>query len=364
MDFGLRRAHGAEAGLLAARATYLAGMSGTATVLAGKLYGVPLFGTMAHSFIQAHDSEMEAFESYARSHPDNITFLIDTYDTEAAAQQSGAARAQARARRHPDPRRAPRQRRSGRARTRSAPRSSTTAGLHEVKIFASGGIDEFALRDLLSVKQAPIDGFGIGSGMDASYDVPTLDCAYKLQEYAGRARRKRSEGKATWPGRKQVYRSYGGDGRMSGDLLTLDGDVQPGEPLLHPSCALAAVCPVWKRSSRRATARTASWRGCPKRCARSNPHPLTRSRYPTHSRRWPQKSTANRRQPRWGESHGGGVKPSPATTLRSRRSSTRSPICSTSRARTRSGCALTGMRRVPSASWAPTSRRSCSAARR
>ena len=103
-----------------------------------------------------------------------------------------------------------------------------------MKIFASGGIDEFALRDLLRIKQAPIDGFGIGSGMDTSYDVPTFDCAYKLQEYAGRPRRKRSEGKATWPGRKQVYRRYGGDERMSGDVLTLDRDPHPGEALLKP----------------------------------------------------------------------------------------------------------------------------------
>jgi nicotinate phosphoribosyltransferase len=188
---------------------------------------------MAHSFIQAHDSEMEAFESYARSHPDNITFLIDTYDTEAAARKVVQL--------------APKLARDGikiRAvrldsgdlaeHARAVRRIFDDGGLDYVKIFASGGIDEFALRDLLSVKRAPIDGFGIGSGMDASYDVPTLDCAYKLQEYAGRARRKRSEGKATWPGRKQVYRSYGGDDRMSGDLLTLDGDVQPGEPLLVP----------------------------------------------------------------------------------------------------------------------------------
>jgi len=233
VDFGLRRAHGAEAGLLAARAVYLAGMTGTATVLAGKLYGVPLFGTMAHSFIQAHDSEMEAFESYARSHPDNITFLIDTYDTEAAARKVVQL--------------APKLARDGikiRAvrldsgdlaeHARAVRRIFDDGGLSDVKIFASGGIDEFTLRELLSVKRAPIDGFGIGSGMDASYDVPTFDCAYKLQEYAGHARRKRSEGKATWPGRKQVYRSYGGDHRMSGDLLTLDGDVQPGEPLLSP----------------------------------------------------------------------------------------------------------------------------------
>jgi nicotinate phosphoribosyltransferase len=233
VDFGLRRAHGAEAGLLAARAVYLAGMAGTATVLAGQLYGVPLFGTMAHSFIQAHDSEMEAFESYARSHPDSITLLIDTYDTEAAAKKVVQL--------------APKLERDGikiRAvridsgdlaeHARAVRRIFDDSRLNDVKIFASGGIDEFALRELLAAQRAPIDGFGIGSGMDASYDVPTFDCAYKLQEYAGRARRKRSEGKATWPGRKQVYRSYGDNGRMSGDLLTLEGDAQPSEPLLAP----------------------------------------------------------------------------------------------------------------------------------
>jgi nicotinate phosphoribosyltransferase len=233
VDFGLRRAHGAEAGLYAARATYLAGMSGTATVLAGRRYGVPIFGTMAHSFIQAHDSETDAFERFARSHPDNITFLIDTYDTEAAARKVVQL--------------APKLARDGiRIRAvridsgdlaehaRRVRRIFDQSGLQEVKIFASGGIDEFALRDLLHVKRAPIDGFGIGSGMDASYDVPTLDCAYKLQEYAGRARRKRSEGKATWPGSKQVFRSYDHAGHMAGDLLTLESHHAAGEPLLRP----------------------------------------------------------------------------------------------------------------------------------
>jgi nicotinate phosphoribosyltransferase len=233
VDFGLRRAHGAEAGLLAARATYLAGMAGTATVLAGKLYGVPIFGTMAHSFIQAHGSEMEAFENFARSHPDNITFLIDTYDTEAAARK--VVQLAPTLAREAIKIRAVRLDSGDLAEhARKVRRIFDDGGLQEVKIFASGGIDEFALRQLLSVKQAPIDGFGIGSGMDTSYDVPTFDCAYKLQEYAGRARRKRSEGKATWPGRKQVYRSYGSDDRMSGDLLTRDGDVHPGEALLRP----------------------------------------------------------------------------------------------------------------------------------
>jgi nicotinate phosphoribosyltransferase len=232
VDFGLRRAHGAEAGLYAARATYLAGMSGTATVLAGRRYGVPIFGTMAHSFIQAHDSETQAFENFARSHPDNITLLIDTYDTEAAARKivqlaPGLVRDGIRIR-------AVRLDSGDLAEhARRVRKIFDDGGLREVKIFASGGIDEFALRDLLLTKGAPIDGFGIGSGMDASYDVPTLDCAYKLQEYAGRARRKRSEGKATWPGRKQVFRSYDVDRRMSGDLLGLEDESIGGEPLLR-----------------------------------------------------------------------------------------------------------------------------------
>ena len=198
VDFGLRRAQGAEAGLFAARATYLAGMTGTATVLAGTLYGIPTFGTMAHSFIQAHDSELQAFERFARSHPDKTTFLIDTYDTEAAAHKLVQL--------------APVLARDGikiRAvridsgdlaeHARRVRAIFDNAGMREVKILVSGGIDEFAIHELLLVQHAPIDGFGIGSGMDTSYDVPTLDCAYKLQEYAGRARRKRSEGKATWP---------------------------------------------------------------------------------------------------------------------------------------------------------------------
>jgi nicotinate phosphoribosyltransferase len=232
VDFGLRRAHGAEAGLYAARATYLAGMSGTATVLAGQRYGVPILGTMAHSFIQAHDSETQAFENFARSHPDNITLLIDTYDTEAAARKIVQL--------------APRLARDGiRIRAvrldsgdlaehaRQVRKIFDEGGLGEVKIFASGGIDEFTLRELVSVRRAPIDGFGIGSGMDASYDVPTLDCAYKLQEYAGRPRRKRSEGKATWPGRKQVLRSYADNGQMRGDVLALEHERDSGEPLLR-----------------------------------------------------------------------------------------------------------------------------------
>lgn len=233
VDFGMRRAHGAEAGLLAARASYLAGFSGTATVLAGALFDIPLFGTMAHSFIQAHRDESEAFEHFARSHPDNTTLLIDTYDTETAAGKVVALARKLKADKiniqgvRLD---------SGdlAAHARNVRDILNAAGLEAITIFASGNVDEYKLQTLLST-HAPIDGFGIGTALDISIDAPALDCAYKLQEYAGTPRRKRSEGKATWPGRKQVYRNYSSNGCMAGDIIALeDSDFQPGEPLLQP----------------------------------------------------------------------------------------------------------------------------------
>jgi len=232
VDFGLRRAHGAEAGLLAARASYLAGFAGSATVLAAPLYGVPVFGTMAHSFVQAHDDESAAFEHFARSLPDNVILLIDTYDTEAAAEKVV--------------RLAPKLARDGikikGVRLDSGDladhafmvrRILDDGGLTETTIFASGSVDEYVLARLQE-RNAPIDGYGIGTHMDTSADAPYLDCAYKLVEYAGTARRKRSEGKVLWPGRKQVYRSYDNDGRMTGDLLTIESDSADGEALIQP----------------------------------------------------------------------------------------------------------------------------------
>jgi nicotinate phosphoribosyltransferase len=232
VDFGLRRAHGAEAGLLAARASYLAGFGGTATVLAGKLYDIPLFGTMAHSFVQAHADEAAAFEHFARSHPANAILLLDTYDTEAAAGKVVTL--------------AQKLEKDGihikgvrldsgdlAAHARHVRRIFDEGGLKQATIFASGNLDEYRLRDLMAA-HAPIDGFGVGTALDTSSDAPSLDCAYKLQEYAGRPRRKRSEGKATWPGRKQVYRSFDASGRMAGDVVALEqGDPQAGVPLLH-----------------------------------------------------------------------------------------------------------------------------------
>ncbi len=231
VDFGLRRAHGAEAGLLAARASYISGFAGTATLLADKLFGIPSFGTMAHSFVQAFDNESVAFENFARSRPDNLTLLIDTYDTEAAARKVVAL--------------APRLKALGIAvravrldsgdliaLSKNVRRILDDGGLADVAIFASGGLDEDSVAAMLQ-SGAPIDGFGLGTSLTTSSDVPALDCAYKLQEYAGLPRRKRSEGKATWPGRKQVWRRYA-NGRMSGDVISLEHDKQDGEPLIQP----------------------------------------------------------------------------------------------------------------------------------
>ncbi len=231
VDFGLRRAHGAEAGLLAARASYLVGFAGTATMLAEKLYGIPTFGTMAHSFIQAHDRESEAFEEFAKSRPQNLTILIDTYDTEVAAKTVVAL--------------APRLQAHGikiqgvrldsgdlTALSKSVRSILDGGGLKDVRILASGGLDEDNIGKMLR-DGAPIDAFGVGTSLTTSSDVPALDCAYKLQEYAGLPRRKHSSGKATWPGRKQVWRQYGSDGRMVGDVISVETDTQPGQPLIE-----------------------------------------------------------------------------------------------------------------------------------
>jgi nicotinate phosphoribosyltransferase len=231
VDFGFRRAHGAEAGLMAARASYIAGFAGTATVLAEQRFGIPTFGTMAHSFIEAHDDEVTAFENFARSRPNNLTLLIDTYDTEAGARKVVAL--------------APRLKRDGItiravrldsgdlvALSNSVRRILDAGGCSDITIFASGGLDEDEIDAMLRAG-APIDGFGVGTSLTTSSDVPALDCAYKLQEYAGVPRRKRSSGKATWPGRKQVWRSYDVDGRMAGDVLGLEGDSHAGEPLVR-----------------------------------------------------------------------------------------------------------------------------------
>ena len=232
VDFGLRRAHGAEAGLMAARASYIAGFAGSATVLAEELYGIPAYGTMAHSYVQAHDDEMAAFESFARARANNLTLLIDTYDTEAAAKKVVEL--------------APRLKADGIivqavridsgdliALSRRVRQILDQGGLPEIRIFASGGLDEDSIAAMLRA-DAPIDGFGVGTSLTTSSDAPTFDCVYKLQEYAGVPRRKRSAEKQTWPGRKQVWRRYAPSGAMIADVLSLQSDRQEGDPLLQP----------------------------------------------------------------------------------------------------------------------------------
>jgi nicotinate phosphoribosyltransferase len=229
-DFGLRTAHGAEAGLYSARASYIAGFAGAANVLAGKRYDIPIVGTMAHSFVQIHDDETQAFENFARARPDGVILLIDTYDTEAGARKvvelaprlaadsiairgvridSGDLAASA----------------------RKVRGILDEGGLTSAIILVSGGVDEDALQAMVA-SEAPIDGYGIGVSLATSIDAPAFDCAYKIQEYGGQPKRKLSEGKQTWPGRKQVWRSFDTEGRMSGDILSIDGDKQPGEPLI------------------------------------------------------------------------------------------------------------------------------------
>jgi nicotinate phosphoribosyltransferase len=230
-DFGLRTAHGAEAGLYSARASYIAGFTGAANVLAGARYGIPVMGTMAHSYIQVHDDEAVAFETFARARPNDVIFLIDTYDTEKGARKVVEL--------------APRLKADGiairgvridsgdlTASARKVRGILDDGGLKDVIILVSGGINEDVLQVMMK-ERVPIDGFGIGVNLDASIDAPSLDCAYKLQEYRGTPKRKLSEGKQTWPGRKQVWRSYGTDGRMGGDILSMETDTQPGEPLIE-----------------------------------------------------------------------------------------------------------------------------------
>jgi nicotinate phosphoribosyltransferase len=239
IDYGLRRAHGAEAGLFAARAAWIAGFDGTATLRAAAAWGIPAQGTMAHAFVQAFDDESEAFAAFAAARPKDLVLLIDTYDCARAATRIVAL--------------LPRFAAAGIriagvridsgdlvAEARRVRAILDAGGLAHVRIIASGGIDE---ADLVAHARAdaPIDGYGIGTCLATASDAPALDCAYKLQDYAGVARRKRSAGKTTWPGRKQVWRRYAADGTIAGDTLSLETDPQPGEALLVPVMRGGAV---------------------------------------------------------------------------------------------------------------------------
>ncbi len=230
VDFGLRRAHGAEAGILAARASYISGFAGTATVIAEKLYGIPIFGTMAHSYIEAVGNEEEAFVAFARANPNNVTFLIDTYDTIKGAKY--AVNAARRLLKEGIKVQAVRLD-SGDflALSKEVRTIFDQNGFHDIRILASGNIDELMIQKL-AAEGAPIDAFGVGTKLDTSEDAPYMECAYKLMEYDGKPRLKKSSGKATLPGRKQVMRLHK-NGIMVKDIITEEKDMQEGTPLVE-----------------------------------------------------------------------------------------------------------------------------------
>ncbi|MBD3895668.1 nicotinate phosphoribosyltransferase [Halomonas sp. ML-15] len=229
VDFGMRRMHGVDAAVRGVRAYRTAGLAGTSNVLGGLRHDLPLRGTMAHSYILAHDDEHEAFRVFARQYP-GTTLLVDTYDTldgvrglialldDEPELRIGAIRLD-----------------SGDLGelARASRRLLDDAGHSQVEIVASSGLDEHKIAALVA-QGAPIDVFGVGTQLGVSADAPVIDLSYKLVEYAGTPRAKRSPGKLNLPGRKQIYRCHDEQGQLAGDTLALrDEAPPPGTPLLE-----------------------------------------------------------------------------------------------------------------------------------
>ena len=233
VDFAARRAQGLDAAVKFARSSYIAGFAGTSNVQAGRRHGIPLFGTMAHSFITSFESELDAFNAYAAAFPNSATFLVDTYDTIAGVEN--AIRAAKRMRESGHELRAVRLD-SGDLLdlSRKARAMLDAAGLPDAQVFVSGGLDEFEI-ERLATSGAAIDGFGVGTMVGVSADYPWLDCVYKMTEYDGRPVLKLSEGKQTLPGGKQVFRFSDDDGMYAGDIIACaDEPAPPGAtPLLR-----------------------------------------------------------------------------------------------------------------------------------
>ena len=225
VDFGLRRTHGLDAGMKAARCASIAGASMSSNVLAGLHYGIPSSGTMAHSYVSAFPREIDAFRAFARAFPAQTTLLLDTYDTVAGARKAVRVAKEMERAGHPlagvrlD---------SGDLVDLSTQvrRILDEAGLASVKIFASGELDERSIARCLAAG-APIDAFGVGTRMDVSADQPYLDMAYKIVEYDGRPLLKSSAGKATWAGQKQVYRRLRSGEGVAGDVTALREEPAP-----------------------------------------------------------------------------------------------------------------------------------------
>ena len=227
VEFGARRAHGPEAALLAARSSYIGGCEGSSNVLAGFKFGIPTYGTMAHSFVMNYETEEEAFNRFCKAFPSNPAILLDTYDTIRAAQKVIPLKPSL-------------------VRLDSGDRYELSvkvrkildnAGLNQTKIFVSGDLNEFIIDDLTS-RGAPINAFGVGTELVTSRDEPALQGIYKIVETRRNGelsfRVKTSEGKRTLPGAKQVYRNYSPSGEVNEDVLALarENPTPFGEPLL------------------------------------------------------------------------------------------------------------------------------------
>ncbi len=231
VDYSPRRDHAADAAMKAARAAYLAGCAGTSNVLAGKEYGIPVYGTIAHSYVMSFPDELSAFRALAHDFPQNATLLIDTYDTLQGAKhaivvaQEMAARGQRLRAVRID---------SGDLVTQSRQVRALldAAGLTEVQIVLSGELDEHKIEDLLA-RGAAVDAFGVGTALGTSADAPAMGGIYKLVEDEQGPKMKLSTGKATLPGRKQVWRTRRGDGTVH-DVIALadEPQIDGAQPLL------------------------------------------------------------------------------------------------------------------------------------
>lgn len=256
VDFGMRRMHGADAALQGARAFYVAGVDATSNVRAGLVHGIPVAGTMAHSYIQAHDRELDAFRAFAELYPETV-LLVDTYDT-----LEGVRKVAELARERGDTFRVRAVRLDSgdlAELAHGARRTLDAAGLGDVDIFASGNLDEYGIAELVR-SGAPITAFGVGTRMGVSADAPAIDLAYKLTDYAGTGRLKTSTGKAILPGRKQAFRIER-NGEAVRDVLARHCEEQPGRALLEPVMKggklLAAGCPSLATVRERAAAEIA-----------------------------------------------------------------------------------------------------------
>ncbi len=233
IDFSARRTQGIEAGLKVARSSYIAGFVATSNCLAGKMFGIPVTGTMAHSFVESFDKEEDAFRAFCKLFPNNSVFLVDTYDTIKGTHSAIKV--------------AKEMEKKGKKligiridsgdlveMSKKARKLLDEAGLKYVKIFVSGGLDEYKINQLIK-EDSPIDAFGVGTKMGVSADAPYLNTVYKMVEIGDRAVAKLSPKKVTWSGKKQIYRCLDEKGFIKRDILGLrDEKVKGAIPLLIP----------------------------------------------------------------------------------------------------------------------------------